>query len=113
MSNIYIGGYFNFKGGVSMSTGFDSSIIIFGLILLIALLIIQVVLSTRKNIVLGLIIPLIFLITVGYNIYIEFFIYNPHPTMKRGTYETLGIGGFLLSLIILLISRMIMRRYQK
>jgi hypothetical protein len=33
--------------------------------------------------------------------------------MKRGIYQTLGFSGFLVSLVILFISRMLIKRYRK
>lgn len=95
-----------------MSIAAGNSLILIGIIVFIFLIVVQVFLSTRKNIVFGFIMPLIFLIIAGYNLYMEFFPYNPYPTMKRGMYETLGFSGFLVSLVILLISRMIIRRHK-
>ncbi len=64
---------------------------------------IQVFLSTRKGVALGFILPILFLTLAGYNLYKSLFVYNPYPTMAEGMYMTLGLIGFGITLVTLII----------
>ncbi len=88
-----------------MSAG--SNIFVIGAILLLLIIGVQAVLSAKKRIAFGYIMPALFLILAGYNLYKSLFVYNPYPTMQEGMLMTFGMIGFGISAVTLVICRII------
>ena len=86
-----------------------SSVIIVGVILLIVIVVPQAILSLRRNIFPGLIIPVLFLGFSGYYLYKDLFIYKPYPSMQEGMFMTFGLVGFGVSAITLVVCRLVVK----
>lgn len=90
-----------------MSIG--SNIVVVGVTVLILIIGTQVLLTTRRQKALGYILPTLFLLLAGYNLYKSLYVYNPYPTMAEGMYMTFGLIGFGISTVTLVVCRMIGR----
>ncbi|MGI6130148.1 MAG: hypothetical protein ACOYEO_08710 [bacterium] len=90
-----------------MSIG--SNIFVVGVTVLILIIGIQALLVTRKQRVLGYLMPAAFLYLAGYNLYKLLYVYNPYPTMAEGIYVTFGLIGFGISTVTLVVCRIIER----
>ncbi len=86
-----------------------SSVILVGVILLIVIVVPQAILSFKRNIFPGLIIPTLFLGFSGYYLYKDLFIYKPYPSMQEGMFMTLGLIGFGVSIIALVVCRLVIK----
>ena len=86
-----------------------SSVILVGLVLLIVIILPQAILSSRRNIFPGYIIPTLFLGFSGYYLYKDVFVYKPYPSMQEGMFMTFGLIGFGVSVITLVFCRLIMK----
>ncbi len=90
-----------------MRIGYDLGVV--GATVLFLIIGIQVLLATRKQRVLGYVMPTLFLILGGSNLYKSLYVYNPYPTMAEGMYMTFGLIGFGISTVTLVVCRMIGR----
>ena len=90
-----------------MLQGPNIAIVVGMLFLLIVSL--QLLLLTQKKKMLGYILPAYFLFLAAYNLYKSLFVYNPYPTMAEGMLMTLGLFGFAVSGITLIIFRIYRR----
>ena len=88
-----------------MRIGYDLGVV--GATVFFLIIGIQVLLTTRKQRVLGYIMPGLFLILAGYNLYKSLYVYIPHPTMAEGMFMTFGLIGFGISSVTLVVCRII------
>ena len=91
-----------------MRIGYDLGVV--GATVLFLIIGIHVLLSTRKQRVLGFVMPTLFLILGGSNLYKSLYVYNPYPTMKEGMLMTFGLLGFGISAVTLAVCRVIEKR---
>ncbi len=66
----------------------------------------QLFLSSRRLRLLGYILPAFSLFLAAYNLYKSLFVYNPRPTMAEGIFLSLGLFGFAVSTLTLLIHKL-------
>ena len=86
-----------------------SNLAVVGLLVLIVLVLPQAVLSTRRSMVPGIVMPAFFLLFSGYYLYLDVFVAKPYPTMGPGMLMTFGLIGFGVSAITLVVCRLIMK----
>ncbi|NMB42167.1 MAG: hypothetical protein GX996_09560 [Firmicutes bacterium] len=87
------------------------NLFIMGLVFFIMLVAVQAFMSTRKYKALGYVIPMLFLILAGFNYYKSLYVYNPYPTMAEGMFITLGLVGFSIAAITLVVCRLVQKYY--
>ncbi len=86
-----------------------SSVILVGVILLSVIVVPQAILSLRKEIFPGLIIPTLFLGFSGYYLYKDLYVYKPYPSMQEGMFMTFGLIGLVVSIITLVVCRLVIK----
>ena len=87
-----------------------SSVVLAGFVLLVLIAVPQAFLSSRKTIYPGFIMPTLFLGFSGYYLYRDLYIYKPYPSMQEGMFMTLGLIGFGISAVTLVVCRLVAAR---
>jgi|GEM_PF-6927226 len=88
----------------------SSNILFIAIIFIVLVVVIQAGFSIKKGLISGLILPFVFLLIFLYNLIKPMLIPNPYSTMEEGMLMTLGIIGFTITIITLVIVKFFSRK---